>query len=58
MKVRCNNCMEVFDEKELVYDGDEDMEFCPYCGGGGCIMDLPKDEFPEEYKIVFDKKGN
>lgn len=58
MKVRCNNCMEVFDEKELVYDGNEDMEFCPYCGDGGCIMDLPKDEFPEEYKIVFDKKGN
>lgn len=58
MKVRCNNCMEVFDEKELVYDGDEDMEFCPYCEKGGCIMDLSKDEFPEEYKIVFDKKGN
>lgn len=42
MKVRCNNCMEVFDEKELIYNGDEDIEFCPYCGEGGCIMDLPK----------------
>lgn len=34
-KVRCNNCMEIFDEKELVYDGEEEMDFCPYCGEGG-----------------------
>lgn len=33
-KVRCNNCMRVFDEKELIYDEDECMEFCPYCGKG------------------------
>ena len=34
-KVRCRNCMEVFDEKELIYDGEEDMDFCPCCGEGG-----------------------
>lgn len=50
MKVRCNNCMKVFDESKLIYDGDENMEFCPYCGEGGCFMDLPKDEFPKYYK--------
>lgn len=43
-KVRCNNCMEVFDERELIYDENEDMEFCPYCGKGGCIMDLGEEE--------------
>lgn len=43
VKVRCNNCMEIFDEKELVYNEDECMEFCPYCGKGGCIMDLEED---------------
>lgn len=43
MKVRCNNCMEVFDEKEIVYDGDLDKEFCPCCGEAGCLMDLLED---------------
>lgn len=36
-KVICNNCMKEFFENEIIYDGDEDMEFCPYCGEGGCI---------------------
>lgn len=39
-KVRCNNCMKEFYENEIIYDSDEDMEFCPYCCVGGCIMDL------------------
>lgn len=39
-KVRCNNCMKEFDEQKAIYDGDDDMEYCPYCGKGGCLMDL------------------
>lgn len=27
MKVRCNQCMNVFEEEEIVYDGEMDMEF-------------------------------
>lgn len=38
-KVRCNNCMKEFDEQKIIYDGD-DMEYCPYCGECGCLMDL------------------
>lgn len=39
MKVRCNNCMAIFDEDEIVYDV-EDIELCPHCGESGCLMDL------------------
>lgn len=39
-KVRCNNCMKEFDEQKVVYDGNDDMEYCPYCGECGCLMDL------------------
>ena len=46
-KVRCNNCMKEFFEYEIIYDGEEDMEFCPYCGEGGCIMDLEDDYINE-----------
>ncbi len=45
--VRCNQCMKVFHENEIIYDGDEDMELCPRCGEGGCLMDL---ENPIKYK--------
>ena len=45
--VRCNQCMKVFHENEVIYDGDEDMEFCPRCGEGGYLMDL---ENPIKYK--------
>lgn len=45
--VRCNQCMKVFHENEIIYGGDEDMEFCPRCGEGGCLMDL---ENPIKYK--------
>lgn len=40
MKVRCNMCMNIFDENEIVYDGETDTEFCPKCGESGCLMDL------------------
>lgn len=36
--VRCENCENVFDERELIYDGEEDMDFCPYCGEGECFI--------------------
>lgn len=42
--VRCNMCMEIFDENEIIYDGDEDEEYCPYCGEAGALMDLTDDE--------------
>lgn len=45
--VRCNQCMKVFHENEIVYDSEEDMEFCPRCGESGCLMDL---ENPMKYK--------
>ena len=38
--VRCNDCMKVFQENEIVYDEAEDKEFCPYCGTSGCLMDM------------------
>nr|DAH15371.1 MAG TPA: zinc-ribbon domain protein [Caudoviricetes sp.] len=40
MMVKCTNCMKEFDECEVVYDGDDDMEYCPMCGECGCLMDL------------------
>lgn len=38
--VRCNNCMKVFYENEIVYDKVKDEEFCPYCDTSGCLMDM------------------
>ena len=41
MKVRCNNCMRIFDEKDiLTVGGDYDDEFCPFCGYHGGLMDM------------------
>ena len=37
-KVKCENCEKIFDEREVIYDGEEDMDFCPYCGEGGEIV--------------------
>lgn len=51
MKVRCNQCMKVFEEDKIVYDGEDDMEFCPECGEGGCLMDLTDDDFLEDLII-------
>lgn len=42
--VRCNMCMKVFNESEIIYDSDEDEEYCPYCGESGSLMDLTDDE--------------
>ena len=39
-QVKCTNCMEIFDEKELIYDGEWDTDFCPYCGECYCIEPL------------------
>ena len=45
MKVRCNQCMKVFDEDKIVYDGESDTEFCPECGESGCLMDLTETRY-------------
>ena len=45
MRVRCNQCMNVFEEEEIVYDGEMDMEFCPKCGEGGCLMDMAETRY-------------
>lgn len=37
--VRCNNCMEVFLEREIYYEEETCTEYCPYCGVGGCLVD-------------------
>ena len=38
--VRCNNCMKIFHENEIIYNEREEKEFCPYCGVSGCLMDV------------------
>lgn len=48
-KVRCNNCMSVFEEEEIVCNED-DKEYCPICGKDGCLMDLEIDEENDERK--------
>ena len=52
-KVRCNNCMEIFEERKIIYDSEEDMEFCPCCGEGGCLIDLTEEEAEVE-KVVME----
>lgn len=32
--VKCKACNKVFDSDKLIWDGDEDMDFCPHCGEG------------------------
>lgn len=44
MKVRCNDCMAVFDESEIVYNEENNTEACPHCGKIGCLMDLTDEE--------------
>ena len=51
MKVRCNQCMKIFNEEEIVYDGEDDMEYCPKCGESGCLMDLSDEDFLEDLII-------
>ena len=38
--VRCNHCMKVFHQNEIIYDEGKDKELCPYCGKGGGLMDI------------------
>lgn len=44
MKVKCNDCMAVFDESEIVYNEENNTEACPHCGKIGCLMDLTDEE--------------
>ena len=38
MTVRCNHCMAVIEEEEIIdHDGEE---LCPHCGKGGGLMDM------------------
>lgn len=46
-KVRCNNCLKVFDETKIVYDSDKDTEFCPRCGKGGYLMNIDEQNLKE-----------
>lgn len=59
MKVKCNMCEELFDEKDIVYDGDDDCEYCPHCGESGYLMDYPEtvDDFAELYGSIPDPYG-
>ena len=50
MKVRCNYCFSIFDEKYIIAHENGDDLVCPCCGHDGCIMDVPDDEFPQYYK--------
>jgi NAD-dependent SIR2 family protein deacetylase len=48
MKVRCNQCMEMFEEEEIIISNDEDYyykeEVCPKCKKGGCLLDLGEED--------------
>lgn len=44
-KVICNNCGEIFEEDRIIYDGEDDMEYCPYCHEGGRIGNLCIEDF-------------
>lgn len=48
MRVRCNDCMSVFDDNYIERNLISDEESCPICGRIGCLMDL-EDE-TENYK--------
>lgn len=43
MKVRCNDCMSIFDEKYIEIDPVNDKECCPVCGKIGCLMDIEEE---------------
>ena len=56
-KVRCNNCMKEFDEEEIVFDDGLNAECCPYCGEGGCLMDLEDKTEGERNDMGIELKG-
>ena len=41
---KCENCGSVLKEDQLIYDGEEDMDFCPNCGEGNCFIDITADK--------------
>ena len=51
-KIRCNFCESVFYEEYV--DGTEE---CPVCNKEGCLMDVPRNEFPQYYDISPLRKG-
>lgn len=48
MRVRCNDCMSVFDENYIEVNIINGEESCPICGRIGCLMDV--EEETENYK--------
>ncbi len=52
MKIRCNDCMSVFDEKYIVIKGRDGEESCPVCGNVGCLMDVEETENYERFRNV------
>lgn len=42
-RVKCTNCEKEFFEKEIIYNEEENEEYCPFCGEGGCLKDLDYD---------------
>ena len=48
MRVRCNDCMSIFDETYVEIDPASEQESCPVCGRKGCLMDM--EEETENYK--------
>ena len=45
LKVRCNMCMAIFWEEEIVIKDEE--EYCPFCGRSGFLQDMPVDREEE-----------
>ena len=41
MMIKCNMCETKFNESEIVYDSEDDIEYCPKCGENGCLMYKP-----------------
>lgn len=43
MLVRCNWCMEIFEEETIPYDEDL-QEYCPKCKEYGFLMDMGEED--------------
>lgn len=43
MRVRCNDCMSVFDENYIEKNMISGDESCPICGRIGCLMDMEEE---------------
>lgn len=48
MKVRCDDCMSIFDENYIEKNVMSGEENCPICGAIGCLMNM--EEETENYK--------